>query len=341
MHDGKGIGRAPDPLMSHSRLNIALENGALTLPEDGAIAVFRPRCGFDLSAIARDRLQIVQGFKPDHDAFAAQGYDVATDASPGYAAAIICLPRSKVEARALIAQACCETEGPIVIDGQKTDGVESFLRDIRKRADVGEVTSKAHGKLFAFTGGDFPDWQGESKTLDGGFTTVPGVFSADAIDAGSAALVAALPKKLPKRIADLGAGWGYLSKAILANEKVAELHLVEAEHAALDCARKNITDPRAQFHWADATQFRPDAPIDAVIMNPPFHNSRAAEPQIGRAFIAAAANMLKPNGYLWFVANRHLPYEAEAAAHFINVEEIAGNKSFKVIAASKPRRKRG
>ena len=327
--------------MSHTRLSIALESGAIDLPEAGKIAVFRPRAGFDLSAIAQDRVQIIQGFKPDYDVFAALGFEVSVKATPGYVAGLVCLPRSKAEARTLIAQVSRETAGPILIDGQKTDGVESILRDIRKQADVGEVTSKGHGKLFAFTGGDFSDWLGQSQTLEGGFITVPGVFSSGKIDAGSAALIEALPKKLPKRIADLGAGWGYLSKAILANDKVAELHLVEAEHAALDCARKNISDPRAQFHWVDATQFSPDAPLDAVIMNPPFHTSRAAEPQIGRAFVASAANMLKPNGQLWFVANRHLPYEAEAAAHFLHVEEIAGNKSFKIIAASKPRRKRG
>ncbi len=232
--------------------------------------------------------------------------------------------------------------GPVVVDGQKTDGVESMLKDCRKRVDVAPVLSKAHGKLFAFSGGDFADWAVDptGQAIEGGFVTVPGVFSADAPDPGSVILAAALPPDLPKTVADLGAGWGYLSRAILARKGVATLHLVEADHAALDCAKRNIDDARAQFHWADAVQFRPDTPLDGVVTNPPFHTSRSADPGLGRAFIAAAAAMLKPSGRLWLVANRHLPYEAEAQKLFQSVTEIAGDNRFKVLLAAKPRRAR-
>jgi len=328
--------------MASSRLTTALEDGAISLPPEGRIAVFRPRADADLSELPRERVHVIQGFKPDHDALAAQGYDTSVAPDGRYAASIVCLTRSKSEIRALIAAAVAATDGPVIVDGLKTDGVESLLRDIRKRADVGSVVSKAHGKLFGFSGGDFSDWVAspDGNRVADGFVTVPGVFSADGIDAGSAALVAALPDKLPKRIADLGAGWGYLSREILTHAGVTELHIIEAEHAALDCARRNISDERAQFHWADATLFTPDTPFDAVISNPPFHTSRAADPAIGRAFIAAAARMLKPGGKLWLVANRHLPYEAEAAKHFLDVQEIAGDRSFKVLLASKPRRER-
>lgn len=328
--------------MASSRLTTALQDGAIFLPPEGRIAVMRPRADADLSALPRDRLHVVQGFRPDHDALAAQGYDTSVAADGRYAATIVCLTRSKAETRALIAAAVANSDGPVIVDGAKTDGVESLLRDIRKRAEVGSVVSKAHGKLFGFMGGDFTDWAAspDGDQVGGGFVTVPGVFSADGIDAGSAALVAALPDKLPKRIADLGAGWGYLSREILQRDGVTELHLIEAEHAALACARRNIRDERAQFHWAVATQFAPKDPFDAVICNPPFHNSRAADPSIGRAFIAAAAKMLKPGGRLWLVANRHLPYEAEAAKHFLDVQEAAGDRGFKVLLAAKPRRER-
>ena len=326
--------------MPASRLTTALETGAVSLPPAGRVAVYGPRAGADLSALSKDRVHIIQGFKPDHDAFAAQGFDVGLAASGDYAAALVFLPRSKVQARALIAEAAAH--GTVIVDGQKTDGVESILRDIRKRADVGDVISKAHGKIFAFMGGDFTDWRADpaGQSITGGFTTAPGVFSADGIDPGSAALAAALPARLTGRIADLGAGWGYLAREILTRGDVAELHLIEASHAALECARANVTDPRARFHWADATRFTPETPFDAVITNPPFHTSRAADPAIGRAFIAAAARMLKPPGKLWLVANRHLPYEAEAALHFLDVQEAAGDKRFKILLAAKPRRSR-
>ncbi len=98
------------------------------------------------------------------------------------------------------------------------------------------------------------------------------------------------------------------------------LDLVEADHDALDCARRNLDDPRARFHWADATTWTPETRPDAVVTNPPFHVGRAADPSLGRAFIAAAARILAPSGSLWLVANRHLPYEATLTDHFARIE---------------------
>ena len=56
-----------------------------------------------------------------------------------------------------------------------------------------------------------------------------------------------------ERIVDLGAGWGFLARAILARDGVRQLDLVEAEAAALDCARRNVTDPRARPSTRSAT----------------------------------------------------------------------------------------
>ncbi len=331
--------------MSPSRLSIAIDDKLVSLPESGRIVVYRPRAGTDLSALPRNRVQVVQGFRPDHDSFVHVGFETAATASGTFSLAIVFLPRAKIEARALIAEAAQITGGgPVVVDGQKTDGVDSILKDCRKRgAEIGAVFSKAHGKIFVLTGGSFDDWTvaGREIRLTDGYVTLPGLFSSDAIDRGSAVLAAALPKDLSGRVADLGAGWGYLASRVLRSLKVTECHLVEAEHAALDCARRNVFDPRARFHWADATAFQPDTAYDAIVMNPPFHTTRAAEPDIGRAFIQSAARMIRPNGVLWLVANRHLPYEAALTAAFHEVSEITGDASFKVFRAARPRRKPG
>jgi 16S rRNA (guanine1207-N2)-methyltransferase len=46
-----------------------------------------------------------------------------------------------------------------------------------------------------------------------------GVFSGEDGGSGSALLAAALPAKLPARMADLGAGWGYLAAGRAARAK--------------------------------------------------------------------------------------------------------------------------
>ncbi|NSX54298.1 class I SAM-dependent methyltransferase [Parasulfitobacter algicola] len=327
--------------MASSRLSLGLEGGHAVLPDEGQIAVFAPRSDTDLSALPKDRVVILTGFKPDHDAWTARGYDTQITVNGPFAASLVILPRAKDQARALIAEAMDKTQGTVIIDGLKTDGVDSLYKQCRKRANPTPSYSKAHGKLFTMPSGDaLSDWAAPDQPAENadGFQTMPGVFSADGIDRGSACLAEALPAKLPKRIADLGAGWGYLASEILKYDSVAELHLIEADHAALECAKLNITDPRAHFHWADATRFTSD-PFDMVISNPPFHTTRVADPGLGQAFLQAAAGLLKPKGVLLIVANRHLPYETALNELFRDVTEIGGNSAFKVIRAHIPRPK--
>ena len=75
---------------------------------------------------------------------------------------------------------------------------------------------------------------------------------------------------------------------------------------------------------------------DTIVTNPPFHAQQgAARPDIGRAFIAAAAAALVPGGRLWLVANRNLPYELELDANFGSVRIVTQQQGFKIIEAIK------
>ena len=228
------------------------------------------------------------------------------------------------------------------VDGQKTDGVDSVLKEVRALAPVDGIQSRAHGKIFRVTlpePGWLPaGWAAQDHQAAPGFVTRPGVFSADGPDPASVALAAHLPDKLPTRMVDLGAGWGWLSAQVLAHPGVEVLHLVEADAVALDCARRNVTDPRARFHWADALDFRLSEPVNGVVMNPPFHDGRAADPRLGAGFIRAAAGLLTGAGRLWMVANRHLPYEQALREHFGDVAEIGGDTRFKILTATGARR---
>ncbi|MGI9393690.1 MAG: class I SAM-dependent methyltransferase, partial [Boseongicola sp.] len=159
-------------------------------------------------------------------------------------------------------------------------------------------------------------------------------------DPGSEALSAALPAKLAGRSVDLGAGWGYLSDAILRCDGVTHVDLVEADFAALDAARQNISDEGANFHWADARDWQPTEPVDHVLTNPPFHQGRAAEASLGQAFIRSAARILGAKGQLWLVANRHLPYEQTLEDAFHTVQSLGRDSSFKLFLAKSPKRRR-
>ena len=329
--------------MSASRLTLALDGA---LPASGDILVLGARAGDDLSALPSDRVRIVQGFRPDHDSWAARGYSTYSDIGevPMAAGAVVFLPRARGAARDAVACAAAHVApgSPIWIDGQKTEGIDTMLKDVRARAAVSQPVAKAHGKAFRFyrpVEDVFADWRAGDLSPAPGFVTRPGVFSADAVDRGSALLASLLPARLGRRVADFGAGWGWLSAQILTRADVATLDLVEADHLALACARRNVTDPRATFRWADATRFLPDALYDAIVTNPPFHTGRATEPALGLAFIASAADRLSPGGTLWLVANRHLPYEGALSQRFREVEEIGGDNGFKVLRAARVSRR--
>jgi 16S rRNA (guanine1207-N2)-methyltransferase len=145
--------------------------------------------------------------------------------------------------------------------------------------------------------------------------------------------------RLAGRVADLGAGWGYLAgEAFRDSPEIAELHLLEAEFSALQCARANVSDPRARFHWTDVIANPGEGGFDAVLCNPPFHSGKSTETSLGAGFIQAARRLLAPKGTAWFVANSHLPYEAVLNAAFARVEPLPRQGGYKIFAASLPRR---
>lgn len=323
--------------MSQSRLSTALDEGLLALP-GGNIAVMRPPVTYDVSSLPRDKVQVVHGFFPEFAAWQAAGYPATQDLAP-VTVAIVVVPRAKALARAMVADACAKAD-LVIVDGQKTDGVDSLFNACRKALGALPSIPKAHGRIFWFSKTDvFADWAAPPPQMGPhGYYTAAGVFSDGAVDAGSALLAQALPPKLPARMADLGAGWGYLAAPVLARDGVRSLELIEAEALSVACAKLNVTDPRAAFHWADATQFTAAARYDGIVMNPPFHAARAADPGLGRAFIQAAARLLAPHGKLWMVANRHLPYETAMTECFRNVDIIGGNGAFKIFHATRPQR---
>ncbi|WP_425073029.1 class I SAM-dependent methyltransferase [Sagittula sp. S175] len=325
--------------MTSERIRYAIDQGGLLLPE-GEIALFGAPADAALD-LDPARLTVIQTDAVATTGWQQRGVKVVTAPEGQYAAAIVTLARARDLSEARIAQAAAHAP-LVVIDGAKTDGIEAILKGLKKLAPIDGQVSKAHGKCVWLHPGDaLSVWARPERHQNAhGDWVAPGVFSADAPDEASVALAKALPKGLHGKLADLGAGWGWLSREVLRHPDVKALHMVETDKTALDCARLNFTDPRAQFHWADATTWTPPVKLDVVVMNPPFHSGRAADPALGRAFIASAAGMLAPHGQLWMVANRHLPYEATLSDLFRDVTEAGGDNRFKVLHAARPSRAR-
>ncbi len=324
----------------------SLELDILPLPE-GDVLFIRAVDGATSRLVGEKRLLCEQTFKPEYERLLNAGFRVETKAAGRFNLVLLNATRSKTETLGNIARAwsMLESGGTMLVNADKTEGADSLLKHLRGALPVSNSHSKSHGRLIRLdkTNAPAPDWpQALEPSLNvDGFQTVPGIFSADHADAGSSLLAGHFGPDLKGKIADLGAGWGYLS--VLALQKcpdISEIHLFEAEANAIDCARMNVTDPKAGFHWADVTILASVEPFDAVICNPPFHASRAADPSLGNAFIAAAARNLKPNGKAWFVANRNLPYEATLEATFVKVTRVAQDSGYKVFLCERPKKGR-
>lgn len=315
-----------------SRLDTALSSGQLELPEQTVL--IRPPIGAALpEQLSKAPVMTTSAVETAY--WAALGHPVGAQLPNTAQAAVMFMPKSKTLAKATLA----DLKGLqlVAVDGAKTLGIDSLYKACRPLVDTDTLT-KAHGRLFWFAPGQaFADWAAAPQNAAEGFVTQPGVFSEGKVDAGSRALAEALPATLPRRMADFGAGWGYLSAQVLARPGVESLDLIEDEALSLQCAKTNVTDPRAAFHWADATAWT-GGPYDGVIMNPPFHQGKDANINLGRAFIQSAARSMAPRGTLWMVANRHLPYEETLGACFGRCDLLATSGGFKVFMATRPKR---
>ena len=297
-------------------------------------------------------LLCVTGFKPDHDALLASGFRVeaALPAEAGPFDAALCpLTKHKADSLAAIAQAwaALPVGGLLLCAGDNDTGAASLQKDVAKALGPLETASKFHARIFwtRKQEGEMPallkGWLAGGATRlvpETGFHAGPGMHGWNKIDRGSKLLADHLPGDVRGRVADLGAGWGYLSAMLLKTGRhLKGLDLFEADAAALEAAKLNIQplagETPIRFHWADATKGLPRQRYHSVIMNPPFHSGKATDIELGTAFIQQAAHCLEKGGLMLMVANRQLPYEAAIDTHFKERRLVAEADGFKLIEA--------
>ena len=334
-------------------LLLPFHGGALAWPAQGQVRFLRARAGADWQDLATAGMLCEQSFKPFAEQLQREGRNVATEAdAPSMSASVLTLvlpPRQREEARALFARALSGTQagGVVVACQANNEGARSGEADLARLAGATQSLSKNKCRVFwAVVDPARSDQElltqwaqldAPRPIADGRFLSRPGLFAWDRIDAASRLLAAQLPDDLAGQGADLGAGYGYLAAELLARcPKIVALDLYEAEARALDLARKNLVAAgdrvALDFFWHDVGVGLPRR-YDVIVSNPPFHVDRSDRPELGQAFITAAADALRPGGRFFLVANRHLPYEEILGARFGTWRVLAQEQGFKVIEA--------
>lgn len=329
--------------------------GLMPFPDVALFVGARMPTDFALQARLRGtRLHAVQPFKPAHDALQSAGVAVSADDQvlPSAPTVLLLPPRSREQSRAWMARAlsACEAGGVVVACVANDAGAKSAESDLKQLAGIDGVLSKHHCRVFwarkraeRIDNALLQTWSAldaPRRIAATGAVSRPGVFAWDRVDVASALLARHLPAHLRGHIADLGAGWGYLTRELLArNPGITAVDLYEADVRALACAEATFADAPVpaslHFHWHDVTHGLPQQ-YDAIVMNPPFHALDATpRPALGQRFVQVAADALKPGGQLWLVANRQLPYETALAHAFPEVQVLAQENGFKVVHARK------
>lgn len=284
-----------------------------------------------------------QGFRPHFLDLQKSGWQVepSRHEEAGFDGAMVLVSRSRQLNEVMLSRAWDSVKpgGAIVVAGENNDGAKSLRKYVARHCGAAESLSKHHAIVFAFSrsGADNP-FPPQTKPRRGAYEIAPGMFSADGPDEGSVMLAGHFNDRIEGDVADFGAGWGYLGASLLqAAFRLDSFDCIEADHASLEAAKLNLEglseETQLAFHWLDLAREAPPSRYDWIVMNPPFHDSHAANPALGVAFITAAAKALKPGGKLLMVANRNLPYEAALAEAFATFSTLEENGRFKVIEA--------
>ncbi|PRY16700.1 class I SAM-dependent methyltransferase [Kineococcus rhizosphaerae] len=173
---------------------------------------------------------------------------------------------------------------------------------------------------------------------------VGGAFAGATTDIGTRVLLDHLDEvgrslRPPRTVVDLGCGTGLLaaaaarrfpSAAVVATDQSADA----VASARLTAAANGVAD-RVRVERDDAGSRIPDAGVDLVLLNPPFHVGGAVHTAIASKVFRAAARVLAPGGTLVAVWNSHLTYRRELERVVGPTRQVARTPKFTLTASTR------
>lgn len=257
---------------------------------------------------------------------------------------LLLMPKAKAEAQYLLA-ACLPLlapGAPVFIAGDNKGGVKSAPNllspyceqvnklDSARRASLYQAELSRTAPAFHLN-----DWisryplQQEDLTI----CTLPGVFSAGHLDAGTQLLLNETTR-LSGRVLDFGCGAGVIGTSLLKRHPDIELELIDINALALEASRLTLAENglQAKVYPSDGLN-EVQGHFDCIISNPPFHAGLKTFYSTTETLLREAKRYLRPGGSLWLVANAFLPYAELIEQSFGHCDTIAANGRFKIYRA--------
>lgn len=170
-------------------------------------------------------------------------------------------------------------------------------------------------------------------------SSLPGVFSHQRLDQGTALLLSSLPEKIFGPVLDFGCGCGVVGTHILKQHPGIEVDFLDINWLAIESAKNTISlnSFRAGEFYCKNGVSTLKGKYQHIISNPPFHDGVRTNYSATEQFLNDAFQKLSIGGALTIVANQFLKYEPIIEKRFGKVTELKRSDGFKILHAKRIR----
>lgn len=264
--------------------------------------------------------------------------------------AIVFVPKSKELLNYVLHQLVSRLAigASIFLVGEKKGGVERASKQLQPFGKTLKLDSARHCQMWQLvtektvTAKPLADWaqlytvptpKGELQIC-----ALPGVFSQNHLDVGTAVLLPHLSQVTSGKIADFGCGAGVISAYLAKLNPKNRIFALDVDAFALASTKmtfekNNLLPEQLEIKAVHGIE---DAPLflHAIVSNPPFHQGIHTDYNASENLCKTSRRHLKSDGELWIVANRFLNYPLLIEQSFGQCTTKADQQGFKVLFAS-------
>lgn len=236
----------------------------------------------------------------------------------------------------------------VFLVGEKKGGIERAAKQMLPYGKCLKLDSARHCQMWQMSLAHVPapktlhDWikryHVKDQHVNLTLCALPGVFSQNRLDVGTAVLLPFLHKVKSGKIADFGCGAGVISCYLAKLNPNNHIYALDVDAFALKSTALSFAEnslPDTQLSLCAVTGIADAAmQLDAIVSNPPFHQGVQTNYVASEDLCRQAKAHLKISGELWIVANRFLNYAQFIEQQFKQVSIQADEKGFKVIHAN-------